>query len=73
MRGRRGPEGWCVRISQEPLEFFYAHADVGKNPAERSLGDIVALVHRDCRAASISVPHDVVAASHPGHLETGSF
>jgi hypothetical protein len=55
------------------LEFFHAHADVGKNPAERSFGDIAALVHRDCRAASISVPHDVVAASHPGHLETGSL
>jgi hypothetical protein len=41
--------------------------------AQRSFGDVAALVHRDCRAAPVSVPHDVVAASYPGHLEAGSF
>jgi hypothetical protein len=55
------------------LQFFDAHADVGEDPAECSFGDIAAWVHWDRRAASIGVPHDVVAASDAGHLETGSL
>jgi hypothetical protein len=54
---------------QQPLQFFRSHPDVGKNSAKRSSGHITTLVHRDGRAASISVPHDVVAAADAGHLE----
>ena len=54
---------------QQPLQFFRSHPDVGKNSAERSSGRITTLVHWDGRAASISVPHDVVAAANPGYLK----
>ena len=59
--------------SQEPLQVFDAHADVGEDPAECSFGDIAAWVHRDGRAAPIGVPHDVVAAFDAGYLEAGSL
>ena len=70
-RERKARRVWRVFTSQVLLQFFHAHADVGEDPAECSFGDIAALVYRDRRAASIRVPHDVVAASDAGHLETG--
>ena len=53
---------------RSPAATVVVHSDRGSQfrSAQRSFGDIAALVHRDCRAASVSVPHDVVAASYPG-------
>jgi len=64
---------WRLRRLQQPLKFLDGHSDVGENPAECSFGDIATLVHRDCGAAPIGVPHDVMTACHAGHLEPGFF
>jgi hypothetical protein len=62
-----------LRRSQQPLKLLDGHAGIGENPAECSFGDIATLVNRDRRAASIGMPHDVMATCHAGHLEPGLF
>ena len=68
-----GPWGLACSPLQEPLQVFDGHANVGEDPAKCSFGYIATRVYRDRRAASIWVPHDAVAASDTGHLETGSL
>jgi hypothetical protein len=55
------------------LQFLDGQAGVRKNPAQRSLGHIATLMHRDRGPAPIGMTHDVVAAGNPGHLEPSFF
>jgi hypothetical protein len=57
-------------LEQSP-QFSDREAGVSQNATERSLGDVTAGMDRHSSATTVRMPHDVVAACYPRHLEPG--
>ena len=74
------PEGGIVStvpLSRRPLqqlpEVIFSQAHDGQDVAQSSLGQIPSPMDRYRNGPTVRVPHDVVAATDPNHLEAGSF